>query len=63
MTSKYELLEDSHETSVYEGDNLIAVFFGDTRWLRAQRFVDREEYLDQIAESLCEYDSRLIDDE
>lgn len=48
MSSRYEILEDSHETSVYEGDELIAVFFGDKRGIRAQRFVDREEYLEQV---------------
>lgn len=48
VSSKYEILEDTHETSVYEGDGLIAVFFGDKREVRAQRFVDREEYLEQV---------------
>ena len=52
VSSKYEILEDAHETSVYKGNELIAVFFdqlGNTNGAaRAQRFVDREEYLEQV---------------
>lgn len=54
MSLKYEILEDSHETSVYEGDELIAVFFGSDRSTRARRFTAREEYLDELANRLME---------
>lgn len=63
MASKYEILEDCYDTSVYEGDVLIAVFYGKERSALAQRFVNREDYLDLIAEGLCEYESRVNDDE
>lgn len=52
MSLAYEILEDTHETSVYKGNELIAVFFdqtGNTNGVdRATRFVAREEYLEQV---------------
>lgn len=45
MKTKYEVLEDGHDASVYCGDTLLAVFYGADRSLRAQQFVAREEYL------------------
>lgn len=64
---KYKILESANETSVCVGDEEIAVFYdrsGGTNGVdRAKRFVAREEYLDLIAEGLCEYESRVNDDE
>lgn len=47
MNSTYEILEDAHETTVYKGNEVIAVFFGTERCAQSKRFVDREEYLEQ----------------
>lgn len=48
MSSKYEVLDDGHETTVYHNNELVAVFYGGKRQIRAKRFVDREEYLEQV---------------
>lgn len=67
MDLEYEILEDTHESSVYQGNELIALFFdrtGNTNGVdRAKRFVAREKYLDKLANSLSEYERRMVDDE
>lgn len=55
MSLKYEVLEDSHETSVYEKDTLIAVFFGKDRTVHAKRFAEREQHLADMRE-VIEFD-------
>lgn len=63
MKTKYRILESARETTVYHGDEHVATFHGSNGFERAKRFVAREEYLDLIAEGLCEYESRVNDDE
>jgi hypothetical protein len=48
----YEILESTHEVSVYDADRLVAVFFGPNAADVARRFVIREEHLNAVADVL-----------
>lgn len=53
--SRYEILEGVREVAVYDGEKMIAVFYGETdseALGRATRFVTREKYLEEMSEQL-----------